>query len=210
MIKVVLGFDHAIAREGMRRIIDEEEDMTVVRVVDDGDDLLAAIRRSSPSVVVTDINLAGIKGLDMVRRIRTDYSDMPLVVLTAVDDLFLASHLISSGVNAYLTRCSDAETFLYAIRQAASGGRFVEQSIATQLLYERGRLEADPRAKLTRREFQVFMMVANGLAVKTIAAKLHISPKTVSTHKVRLMNKVGAKNITDLVATAIRSGYLEC
>lgn len=210
MIKVLLGFDHAIAKEGMRRIIDAEDDMTVSALVDDGDDLLSAIRRCVPCVVVTDINLAGIKGLEMVRRIRTDFSTVPLVVLTTIDDLFLASHLISAGVNAYLTRGSDADTFLYAIRQAAGGGRFVEQSVATQLLYERSRLDADPRAKLTRREFQVFMMVANGLPVKTIAAKLHISPKTVSTHKVRLMNKVGAKNITDLVATAIRSGYLEC
>lgn len=207
IINVVLADDHAIFRDGLKEILLSADGFNLLGEVACGSELLELLRQSKPDVVITDINMPGISGIDLITRIHGLYPMLPILVLSMLDEPQIASYAIKAGAHGYITKNRNATELLTALREVACGGKYIERGIAEHLLfndYSAGALHCT----LSARERSVFDLLIIGKDTNKIAEILCISNKTVSTHKVNLLGKMKMKSTAELVKYAVQSGLL--
>jgi len=207
-IAVMLVDDHAVVRMGFRLLIDGASDMKVVAEADSGEDALRWVEEARPDVVVMDISMPGIGGLEAVRRILAKEPSARILVLSAHEDAMHARRVLKAGALGYLTKRSAAEALLQAIRQVGLGKTFLEPQIAQQLALQQLSGAPDPLDTLSEKEFKVFLALARGESVQEIAQVMSLSPRTVGTHLYNIKQKLGASNSAELAIMAVRAGLL--
>jgi two-component system invasion response regulator UvrY len=207
-IGVMLVDDHAVVRMGFRLLIDAAPDMRVVAEAESGEDAVRAIDQARPDVVVLDISMPGIGGLEAVRRILAREPQARILVLSAHEDAMHARRTLKAGAAGYLTKRSAAEALIEAIREVGEGRSFLEPQIAQQLALQQVGGAADPLDSLSEKEFKVFLALAGGQSVQDIAAVMSLSPSTVGTHLYNIKQKLGAANSAELALIAMRAGLL--
>jgi DNA-binding NarL/FixJ family response regulator len=214
MISIVVADDHGIVREGVRRLIESEDDLEVCGEASGARGVLAEISRAKPDLIVLDITIPRLGGLEVLERIRADHSDTRVILFSTHQDAHFIRSAIALGVDGFVPKDGPSEAVIEAIREVMRGGRFfgplVERRLAEPLEATNLALESeDPLTLLSLREREVLHLVADGHSAKEIAAALSISPKTVEAHRSSLMRKVGVHKATELVRYAIRHGLIE-
>jgi len=211
MIRIVLADDHAIVREGLKRIVGDVPDFSVVGEAADGNGVLQAVRGPEFDVLVLDLSMPGRSGMELIKLVKAERPKLRILVLSMHQETQYAVRAIKSGASGYLTKESAPAQLEQAIRKIAGGGAYISAEVAEQLALGAmpGAAAAAPHEALSDREFQVFRLLVDGVAPGEIAAQLHLSVKTVSTHKANLMQKLGVQNTTELVRYALKHGLAD-
>ena len=211
MIKVLLADDHSIVRAGLRRIVEESREMTVIAEAADGREAIEQVRKELPDVAVIDISMPGLDGLEVVSQLRVHYPDLPVLILTMHEEGQYVVRAIEAGAMGYITKQSAPEQLVNAIRKVHSGSRYVtdEAAEALALRVARGPRGQSPLDSLSMRELQVLRRLAMGHTNREIASAYHISIKTVDTYRSRLLKKLGLRNNADLSRFAIQNKLIE-
>lgn len=207
--RIMVADDHAVFREGLRRVLAFTSDLLLVSEARSGREVLDRLAASSTDLLLLDLNMPAPSGIELIKRIREEHPRVPIVVLTAHDEVEFASRAIRAGAAGYLTKDSEVEFLLAAIRDVAHGGHAVAPTVATRLIFDAGTYDELPHRKLSDREYEVFRLLAAGASIGEAAGRLRISAKTISTHKLRLLQKLGLRNEGDLIRYAIRHGFQE-
>lgn len=204
MIRIQIADDHAIVREGLKQLFAMYRDVTVVGESVHGGQLLEVLRQGEIDLVLLDMTMPGISGIDLIERIRAHYPQLPLLVLSMHNEAQIARRAIEAGASGYLTKDNDPEMLMLAIRKVASGGRFVDPLLAQEMAFDRaGGAQRAPHEALSDREQHILRLLVQGLSINEIADQLSISNKTVSTHKARLMQKMQLRNNAELMRYGI-------
>lgn len=209
MIRVVLVDDHELVRAGFRLILSGQSDIEVAGEAGSAEDGLRLIRAQKPEVALVDVHMPGMSGIELTERVRR--ADLPthIIILTVVDDARFPRRLLQSGALGYLTKACPADELLTAVRNVALGRRYLDATIARQMALAAVDGEASPLEALSARELEVALMLARGSAVNEIAERLHLSPKTVSTYKQRLFEKLDVEHTIALAHLLSAHGLLE-
>ena len=205
MISVVLADDHAVVAEGLGALLKEK--FTLLRTVYDGRALVAAVAELKPDVVVTDISMPLLNGLDAISQIKSASPAANIIILTMHIEPDLAVQAFRAGASGYLLKTSPGEELVEAVRQVAQGRAYLTSLIAKDLisvLLEAKKESPAGGEKLTGRQREVLQLIAEGRTMKEVASLLHISPRTAESHKYEIMNVLGAQNTAELVQHAIR------
>ena len=198
-IRVFMVDDHALVRTGLRMILAGEADIEIVGEADSGEDALPRIRQLKPDVVLCDLHLPGVSGLEVTERIvRGDYGSRVIVVSVLADGP-MPKRLIEAGASGYVGKGGDASELVRAVRTVASGKRYLASTIAQNMALSGLDGEDSPFDALTAREMEIAMLLIQGLRQEQIAQRLSLSAKTINTHKTRLFDKL---QITDMIALA--------
>jgi DNA-binding NarL/FixJ family response regulator len=209
MTRIVLADDHAIVREGLKRIVGDVPDLQVVGEAADGTQVMERVRELEIDVLVLDLSMPGRSGMELIKLVKAEKPRIRILVLSMHEETQYAVRAIKAGASGYLTKESAPAELEQAIKRIAAGGAYVSPEVAQQLALGAmpgGASEAAPHQALSDREFQVFEQLVAGVSVSEIAAQLNLSVKTVSTHKSNLMGKLGLANQTELVRYAMRHG----
>ena len=211
MIRVLLADDHSIVRAGLRRLVEESEDMQVVAEAADGSEAIAQIRVVRPDVAVIDLSMPEIDGLEVITRLRPEFPDLPIIVLTMHSENQYVMRAIEAGAMGYITKQSAPEKLVHAIRKVYAGSRYLTEDAAESLALRvaRGRQEETALDSLSTRELQVLRRLALGHTNKEIASTYNISVKTVDTYRFRLLKKLDLRNNAELSRFAIQNGLVE-
>lgn len=210
MIRVLVADDHTIVRQGVRRVLGMADDIEVIGEVSNGRDLLKRIETDQFDLLLTDMNMPGVTGVELIRQVRELRPALAILVLSMHAEAQLVSRAIKAGATGYLTKDSEPEMILAAVRNCARGHHYIHPELGARLLFgEQPTPEADPHERLSAREKQVFLLLAKGLGINHISDKLHISSKTVSTHKFRIMQKMELGSVSELVRYALRNHMIE-
>ena len=207
MIRVVLADDHAILRGGLKEIMLSVDGMELIGEASSGSELIELLRHTMPDVVMTDMTMPGICGIDLISRIHSQYPALPILVLSMIDDTQIATRAIKAGARGYITKERDPQEMIAALRKVAGGGKYIESELAERMLFDNNS-DAAPHFALSDRERSVFDLLILGKDANEIASELCISNKTVSTHKVNLLEKMGMKNTAELVKYAVQNGLV--
>lgn len=203
MTRIAIADDHTLVRRGLAELLAETNDLRVVAEATSGDELLRVVRDTRVDVIVTDMNMPGPTGLDLVKSLRAEH-DVPILVLSAHPEDQYAVRVVRAGASGYLTKESAEADLVAAVRRVASGKRFLTQTLAESLLDALDTdPDADPHLALSDREFQVLQMLARGLSVGGIAEELALSVKTVSTYRTRLLQKMGMSSNAEITRYAL-------
>lgn len=206
MIRIVIADDHAIVREGLQRIVSVAADMEVVAEAADGNEVMQRVRETDFDVLVLDLSMPGRSGMEMIKWVRAEKPRSRILVLSMHQELQYAVRAIKAGASGYLTKESATAQLVQALRKIAAGGAYVSAEVAEQLALGAmpGAAAALPHESLSDREFEVFRLIVAGVSVTDIAAQMHLSVKTVSTHKSNLMHKLGLHNQSELIRYALK------
>lgn len=209
MIRVFVVDDHALVRTGFRMILQQETDIEVVGEAGSGEEGLAAIRRLRPDVVLCDLHLPGISGLDVTERIvRGDFGSRVLIV-SVQEDGPLPRRLLEAGASGYLGKACEAGELVRAVREVARGRRYLASHVAQRLALSRLDRDGSPFDNLSPRELEVARMLCTGMRMEEIGRRLSLSGKTVATHKYRLYEKLGIRDTVALARLASQHGVSE-
>jgi len=208
-IRVMLVDDHAVVRMGFCLLLRGTDDIDVAAEVGSGEEACRRYLDVDPDVVVLDVSMPGIGGLDALSRILAKDAAARVLVLSAHEDTVHATRAIQAGALGYLTKRGAPEELIGAIRQVANGKPFIEPAIAQQMAIARATGRQNPVDVLTAREFQVFVALAKGQSANSIAETMSLSPSTVGTHLYNVKQKLGAANAAELTLIAIRNGVIE-
>jgi DNA-binding NarL/FixJ family response regulator len=207
MIRVLLADDHALVREGLRRLLEASSDIVVAAEAANGDEALALVRANDYDVAVLDMSMPGLAGIELIKRVKAEKPALRVLVLSMHDERQFAARALRAGASGYLTKDSAAAQLVAAIRKIAAGGVHITEAAAASLV---AGVTGDgpPHTRLSDREFQVFRLLASGKSPTEIADELHLSVKTVSTHKARVMEKLGVSGTAQLVRYALEHKLL--
>ena len=209
MIRVVVADDHTIMREGLKRILHGAEDIEVIGEAVDGFETLALVRRGGFDLLLMDLSMPGRSGVDLIRQIKDEAPKLPLLVLTMHEEEQYAVRAIRAGALGYLTKESAGTQLISAIRKVAIGRPYISMEVAEQLAIDAMPARQDmPHKSLSDREFEVFNLLVSGKSITEIAEMLHLSVKTVSTHKTRILQKMSSYSLAELVQYAVAHGLL--
>lgn len=206
--RVFLVDDHAVVRMGFRLLLQECADIVVVGEAESGEAALAQYPRLAPALVVMDISMPGMGGLDAVTRLLARHPEADILVLSAHEDSIHPARLLRAGAKGYLSKRSAPEQLIHAIREVQAGRRYLDPVLAQTLALQQLTGSQNPVEVLTDREFEVFMALARGHSVARIATTLFLSPRTVGTHLYNIKQKLGADNAAELTLIALHNGLL--
>ena len=209
-IRVLLADDHAIVRGGLKQIFSLLSDIEVAGEAASGADVLDYLRRNEAlDLILLDLNMPGITGTDLIARIKAQHPDLPILVLSMHNETQVASRMLRAGAQGYITKDSDPEVLLAAMRKVAAGGKYIAPELAEKMVFDAStNAPAAPHLGLSDRELEVLRLLITGLGVNDIAAQLVLSHKTVSTYKIRLMEKLSVSNLADLMRYAMQHELL--
>lgn len=208
-INVMLVDDHAVVRMGFKMLLEADSDIKVVAEAESGEQAIQRFVEHKPHVVVMDITMPGIGGMEAIERILAKESSAKILVLSAHEDSVHPKRVLNAGAMGYLTKRSAAEELIKAIRTLASGKKYIEAGVAQQMAIAQLSGDQNPVDVLSPREFEVFMSLAKGKTTKEIADTLFLSERTVGTHLYNIKQKLNAKNSAELALIAMQSGLLE-
>lgn len=210
MIRILLADDHDLVRNGIGRLLADLGDVEVVGHATSGEEAVQLARELHPDLILMDIRMPGIGGLEATRRIRQVDDAIKVIALSAWDDGPLAARLLQAGASGYVAKGAPFADVEKAIRRAMAGQRYLSAGVAEQMaLQQLGGGDASPFEKLSERELQIALMVVNCEKVTTIADKLHLSSKTVNSYRYRLFEKLGIASDVELTHLAIRHGLID-
>lgn len=208
-INVMLVDDHAVVRMGFKMLLELAPDIKVVAEAESGEQGVKMYMEHHPDVVVMDITMPGIGGLEAIERIMAKDSTARVLVLSAHEDSVHPKRVLKAGAMGYLTKRSAAEELIKAIRSVAGRKMYLEASIAQQMAIQQLSGEANPVDVLSAREFEVFMALAKGKTTNEIADTLCLSPRTIGTHLYNIKQKLNANNSAEIALIAMRAGLID-
>jgi len=199
MIRVLLADDHEIVRDGLKRILAATTDVRVAGEAASGDEALALVKANDYDVALLDMSMPGLSGIDLIKRLRIEKPGVKLLILSMHGEHQYAARALKAGASGYLTKDSAAEKLLGALRKVAAGGVHISDAAAASLVAA----ERTPHQSLSDREFEILKLLAGGRSPTEIASQLHLSVKTVSTHKANVQGKLGLAGTAGLVRYAL-------
>lgn len=206
-MKVLLADDHAVVRRGLQQIIATRAAWTVAGEAASGEELLALLRNVDADVLVLDVSMGDGSGIDLLGSIRELRPDLPVLMLSMYAEEHYALRALRAGAQGYIQKDRPPEELIAAIERVASRRTHVSEAVMDQMAATiSGGRRGHPHERLSRREFRVFQLIAAGRSVSDIASVLHLSAKTVSTYRARIMEKTGFRTNADVIAYAIRNG----
>ncbi len=206
MIRVLVADDHAVVRRGLSQIIEETPDIEVAAEAADGAGVLARMREGSYDVVVLDINMPGMDGLDALKQVRAEHPDQVVLVLSVHPEEHYAVRVLKAGAKGYLNKESAPDELVDAVRRVSAGKRYVSPAVAESLLdYMDTPADAPLHSILSDREFQVLCLLSRGNSVSQVAEELSLSVKTISTYRARILEKMRLSNNAELTRYAIEN-----
>ena len=210
MIKILVADDHAVVREGLKRIIAETADLVVAGEACDGQEVLEKVQSGHWDVVLLDISMPGRGGLDVLRQLRTDKPRLPVLVLSMHSEDQYAMRALRIGAAGYLTKETAPEELVKAIRKVVTGGKYITPSLAEKLALSLTRDGEQPlHETLSEREYEVMCLIASGKSVTEISTELSLSVKTISTYRARILDKMNLKNNAELMHYAIHNRLVD-
>jgi DNA-binding NarL/FixJ family response regulator len=210
VIKVLVADDHAIVRRGLRQILAETQDILVGGEAATASEVLRLVREQRFSAVILDISLPGASGLELLADLRKERPDVPVLILTVHSEDQYAVRAIRAGAAGFLTKESAPDKLIEAVRKVAGGGRYVSPELAERLASAlAGESTGAPHERLSDREFEILKMLASGKTVSEVARELSLSVKTVSTHRTRILKKMGMRTNAELTTYAVRTRLVE-
>ena len=208
-IRVMLVDDHAVVRMGFKLLLQGADDIEVVAEAESGEEAIKRYPLIKPDVVVMDISMPGIGGLEAVSRLLAKDPAAKVLILSAHEDSSHPKRLLKAGAVGYLSKRSAAEELIQAIHQVFNGKTFLDSKLAQAMAVQQLTGEQNPVEVLSDREFEVFMLLAKGQSVAQIAEKLFLSPRTVGTHLYNIKQKLNAGNSAEITLIAMRNGLLD-
>ena len=210
MIKILVADDHAVVREGLKQILSGMPDIMVAGEASDGFQTLDQARKGGYDLLLLDIAMPRMSGLDVLKQLRSEGSELPILMLSMYPEEQYAIRTLKAGAAGYLAKESAPEELIAAVRKVCGGGKYVTSSLAEKLAaYIDFDMERAPHERLSDREYQVVLMIASGKTVSEIASELALSVKTVSTHRSRAIEKMGMKTNAELTHYAISNGLVK-
>ena len=210
MIRVLIADDHVILREGLKQILSACSDIVVGGEAGNGIEALKILREGEWNVLILDMSMPGRSGIELIRQIRSEHPKLPILILSMHKEDQYAVRTLKAGASGYLSKDSASSQLVAAIRKVAGGGIFINPEVAEKLaLSLRPESDALPHTLLSDREYQVFLLLTQGLSISEIADNLNLSIKTASTHKTHIMQKMNAANLVSLIKYAIRHGLAD-
>jgi len=207
-ISIMLADDHAVVRSGLRRLLEQYDNMKVIAEVDSGEQAYQHFSDMTPDVLVMDISMPGMGGLEALRRIKLRYADAKIVIFSMHENVTFAVQALSAGAMGYVAKSSDAEDLVQAVNNAAKGVIFISDALAQKVSMHT--LSDDtPIQKLTTREFEIFRLLAEGKVVDEISTILNLGQKTVANYQTTLKQKLQINSPVELVRLAIHHGVIE-
>ena len=207
-IRVAIVDDHAMMRAGYRGMLAAERDIEVVAEGESGEDALRIVREQQPAVLILDVSMPGMSGIEVTHRLARVDSPTRIVIVTMLSEGPVPSLLLEAGAHAFLTKGSNGAELVEAVRSVARGLRYVSHAIAQRLALSRVMKESSPLDRLTARELEIAIMLGRGDRPNEIAPRLNISDKTVHTYKMRLMEKLDMRSDSELTLLLVRYGML--
>ncbi|MDR5898575.1 UvrY/SirA/GacA family response regulator transcription factor [Halomonas vilamensis] len=209
MINVLIADDHHLVRTSIAHLLNQESDIHIVGEADDGESAVAQSRRLRPDIVLMDIRMPGIGGLEATRRLHRGMEDIRILILTAHMEDNVARKMLEAGATGFLSKGAEPTEMIDAIRQVFHGNRYISQEIAQRLALSNFTHKDNPFAPLSHRELQIALMIVNCQRVQDISDRLHLSPKTVNTYRYRLFDKLRVGTDVELTHLALRHGLVE-
>ena len=200
MIRVLIADDHKIVRDGLKRIVAAAADMEIAAEAANGDEALAAVKAADFDVALLDMSMPGLAGMDLIKRLKIEKPKLRILVLSMHGEHQYAARALKAGAAGYLNKDSAAEALIGAIRKVAGGGVHISEAAAASLLQAGDKA---PHEALSDREFEVLRLLVDGLGPTDIGERLHLSVKTVSTHKTRILEKLNVRSTAELVRYAL-------
>jgi DNA-binding NarL/FixJ family response regulator len=205
--RVLVIDDHPIFREGLRQIIDQEDDLVVCAEADTVRGARVAIKETVPHVIIADISLKQGDGIELVREVRVHYPQLPILVLSMHDELIYAERMLSVGANGYMNKQATGEQIVRSLRRVIDGGIYVSEAIAANMIRRAsagGRnISASPVDRLSARELQILRLIGKGVSTRETARLLNVSMKTIESHRQRIKGKMNLRHGTQLVQFAV-------
>jgi DNA-binding response regulator len=213
-IKVMIADDHELIREGLSRVLDMENDIEVICKAKSGVEAVESVRKCKPDILLLDINMPEMNGIDTLKKIKSTALKVKIVMLTVYDDIEYVSQCINLGADGYVLKDSDSDTLVKTIRVVYDGGSYIQPTLATQLIKYMTNESKNASDKvlleaLTRREVSVMKEIASGLSNKGISEKLDISEKTVKNHVSSILKKLELQDRTQVAIYAIKNKLVE-
>ena len=204
MTRILIADDHAIVRDGLRRILQSAPGIEVAGEAVNGDEVMARVREGGFDLLLLDMSMPGKSGIELIKWTVATRPDLAVLVLSMHQEEQYAVRAIRAGASGYVTKESAASLLVAAIRKVAEGGMYISAGVAEQLALNLRPQTTDlPHQRLSDREYEVFALLVTGASVSDIAARLHLSGKTVSTHKARILEKMAMDSVADLVRYAM-------
>jgi len=205
--RILIVDDHPIVRQGLKRLIDQHADLVVCAEAGDGHEALDAIRASKPDAAIVDIMLAEASGIELIKDIKARYPDVAILVLSYHDEVIYAERALRAGAAGYIMKDESAEELVNALCRVLSGAVYLSEGMAsrmlTQLVGGASPAAGSPVERLTDRELEVFEMIGRGKSTREIAEALHLSVKTIESHRAHIKEKLGLETGTELVRYAV-------
>ena len=206
MIRVLIADDHTVVRRGLGQIVSETMDIELTGEASSGDEVLDLVREEDFDVVVMDINMPGRSGLDVLKQLKAEFPELPVLILSMHDEDQYAVRMLRAGASGYLTKETAADKLVEAIRRVAEGGKYMSPAVAESLLNRlESKTEGPLHEMLSDREFQVMRLLASGKTATEIGEMLSLSVKTVSTYRARVLEKMNMKSNAELTHYAIKN-----
>lgn len=210
MIKIILADDHCLVRTGLRRLLDDVDNISVVAEAENGIDAISFVKEHKPDVAILDINMPGLNGIKTTEILRRDYPELKIMIISMHSDELFPPKLLKAGANAYLTKDSGIQEITHAIHEVMASRNYICAEVAQKLaLVNTGSIGASPFSCLSKRELEVLGLMIKGAKIAEISDTLCLSPKTVSTYRTRLLNKLSVDSDVELVKLAMQHGFLE-
>jgi DNA-binding NarL/FixJ family response regulator len=205
--RVLIVDDHPIVRQGLRRVMENEEDLTACGEAETARDARALIKELSPDVVIADISLKQGDGIELVRDVRAHHPQLPILVLSMHDETIYAERMLSAGANGYIMKQAASEQFLVSLRRVLDGGIYVSEAVGNNMIQKFAAggsyISANPIDRLSNRELQILHMIGKGMSTRETAHSLNLSIKTVESHRQRIKRKLNLTTGTQLVQYAV-------
>lgn len=209
MIKIILADDHALVRTGLKRLLDDVDGLSVIGEADNGGDAVSLVKELMPHVAILDINMPELNGIQATELLRRDHPELKIIIISMHSDELFPQRMFKAGANAYLTKDSGIQEISHAIHEVMASRNYICTEVAQKLALANNNGGGSPFKNLSKRELEVLGLMIKGLKVVDISDKLCLSPKTVSTYRYRLLNKLSVQNDIELTKLAMQHGFIE-
>ncbi len=208
--KIAITDDHVMVLKGIESMLENTQEIEVVGLYNNAEETLSGIAKKKPDVLLLDINLPDVNGIDLSKQLLKKHADLKIIALTSHDDISFVKRMLKNGVHGYLLKNTDKLELIDALKTVLSGDLYLQKDIHKKMLMQTSAKKIDNGLKpnLTRREKDVLVAISEELTTQQISEKLFISPKTVETHRMNIMSKLGAKNSVGIIKIAIEKELL--
>ncbi len=208
-IKVMLVDDHAVVRAGYQMLLKNTPEIEVVAEAASGEDAYRMCADYNPDVIVMDISLPGIGGIEAIKRINSRDNKIKVLVFSMHEEIIFVEQALQAGASGYITKSTDPQLLVEAIKRVSKGEKYIDAELAQRIAYEKSRGHDTPLSDLSTREFEIFCMLAEGLNTSEIAKRLSLSYKTVANYSTQIKNKLEVDTVADIARIAIRYNIIQ-